>query len=73
MNLNNTTDNNQTKRQPFLAMIDGDILSEAREVARENRFSLAHFLRESIIQNLASYRSKRVCDKMTSSNWNTKK
>lgn len=46
------------KRQPFIAMIDSDILNDVRQIATASRFSVAHFLRESIIRNLSFYKRR---------------
>ncbi len=46
------------KRQAFIAMIDRDILEDVRQIAAVSRFSVAHFLRESIIRNLSFYRRR---------------
>ena len=55
MNKNTTTLPIYKKRLPFLAMIDRDLLNDVRRIATENRFSVAHFLRESLVRNLNFY------------------
>ena len=52
------TDSPPGKRQPFIAMIDTDILNDVRKIAATSRFSVAHFLREGIIRNLTFYQRR---------------
>ena len=52
------TDSQPGERQPFIAMIDTDILNDVRQIAATSRFSVAHFLRESIIRNLSFYKRR---------------
>ena len=56
--MNDTKAITQNSRSSFIFKCDNDILNEIRSIASKHRFSIAHFLRESAIQNIATYKDK---------------
>lgn len=44
------------KRQPFIALIDEDLLNDVRNITANQRCSIAHFLRESIMRSVNNYK-----------------
>lgn len=47
---------NPRPRSSFIFKCDSDLLDDIRIIANKYRFSVAHFLRESALRNLASYK-----------------
>ena len=43
-------------RSSFIFKCDDDIMNEIRKIANMHRFSIAHFLRESALKNIETYK-----------------
>ena len=56
--MNNTKTIIHNSRSSFIFKCDDDILNEIRSIASKHRFSIAHFFRESALQNIATYKDK---------------
>lgn len=43
-------------RSSFIFKCDDDLLNDIRHLSEKHRFSIAHFLRESALRNVAAYK-----------------
>lgn len=44
------------RRSSFIFKCDDDLLNDIRHLSEKYRFSIAHFLRESALRNVAAYK-----------------
>ena len=47
---------NHRNRSTFIFKCDDDLLNDIRNLSQKYRFSIAHFLRESALRNIAAYK-----------------
>jgi hypothetical protein len=57
MTMNARIRNRRTRsRSSFIFKCDDDLLNDIRYLSEKYRFSIAHFLRESALRNVAAYK-----------------
>lgn len=57
MNMNARVRNRKNRsRSTFIFKCDDDLLNDIRNLSQKYRFSIAHFLRESALRNIAAYK-----------------